>query len=89
MYKPSGTQRRKLIMQLRRMHALKQSVLFLPLIAVSLTLPGCITTGTTVTTNSALAAFRAITYSVAHDTAATVRQIRVHNAVGRRLHLWK
>lgn len=36
-----------------------------------------------------MAAFRPITYSSAKDTAETVRQIRVHNATGRKLKLWK
>lgn len=57
-----------------------------------LPLPGCLTTSTTGTYGSKpsmAAAFRPITYSSKKDTAETVRQIRVHNATGRKLHLWK
>lgn len=53
-------------------------------------LAGCQTTGTTATTiKSQCAAWRAITYSAKGDTKLTVDQIRVHNAVGKRLGCWK
>lgn len=55
-------------------------------------LANCATTGTTGTATdkaSRCAAWRAITYSAKGDTNLTVDQIRIHNAVGRRLGCWK
>jgi outer membrane lipoprotein SlyB len=56
----------------------------------SSTLAGCATTGTTATTVSGqCAAWRAITYASKHDTAETVRQVRVHNRTGEKIGCWK
>ena len=53
-------------------------------------LAGCATTGTTATTmRSQCAAWRAITYASRHDTAATVRQVRVHNRTGEKMGCWQ
>ena len=53
-------------------------------------LAGCATTGTTVTTARAqCAAWRAITYASQHDTAETVRQVRVHNLTGEKMGCWR
>ena len=53
-------------------------------------LAGCATTRTTVTTARAqCAAWRAITYASQHDTAETVRQVRVHNRTGQKLRCWQ
>lgn len=53
-------------------------------------LVSCNTTGTTATTTkSQCDAWRAITYSAKGDTKLTVDQVRVHNAVGKRLGCWK
>lgn len=55
-------------------------------------LTNCVSTGTTGTVTdkaSRCAAWRAITYSAKGDTKLTVDQIRIHNAVGRRLGCWK
>ena len=53
-------------------------------------LVGCATTRTTVTTVRAqCAAWRAITYASQHDTAETVRQVRVHNRTGQKIGCWK
>ena len=53
-------------------------------------LAGCATTGTTATTADAqCAAWRAITYAAKHDTAETVRQVRVHNRTGEKMGCWK
>jgi hypothetical protein len=47
-------------------------------------------TSTTVTdTEAQCAAWRAITYSSKKDTPPTVKQIREHNASGRRLGCWR
>jgi hypothetical protein len=52
-------------------------------------LAACATTGTTATTVKAqCAAWRAITYASQHDTAETVRQVRVHNRTGRKIGCW-
>ncbi len=60
-----------------------------PLLASSLLLAGCATTATTATTAKAqCAAWRAITYASKHDTADTVRQVRVHNRTGRKIGCW-
>lgn len=51
---------------------------------------GCVTTRTTATDRkSVCAAWRAITYSAKGDTRMTIDQVRVHNAVGRKLGCWK
>jgi len=53
-------------------------------------LGACATTGTTATTVKAqCAAWRAITYASQHDTAETVRQVRVHNRTGRKIGCWQ
>jgi hypothetical protein len=55
-----------------------------------LMLPACKTTGTTATTiESQCSAWRAIRYSAKKDTKLTVDQVRIHNAVGKRLGCWK
>jgi len=60
------------------------------LLLASTTLAGCATTGTSATTAPAqCAAWRAITYSSQHDTAVTVRQVRVHNRTGEKLGCWR
>jgi hypothetical protein len=52
-------------------------------------LAACATTGTSATTIKAqCAAWRAITYSSQHDTAVTVRQVRVHNRTGQKIGCW-
>jgi hypothetical protein len=66
--------------------------LIVPLLAVAaILLSGCVTTQTTVTTTKAqCAAWRKITYSWKDgDSQPTIRQIRVHNAVGRKLSCWR
>lgn len=50
---------------------------------------GCATTTTATNRDAQCAAWRAITYSQKHDTAPTVKQVRVHNQVGRNLGCWK
>lgn len=56
----------------------------------SSTFAGCATTGTTATTARAqCAAWRAITYASRHDTAETVRQVRVHNRTGEKIGCWQ
>jgi hypothetical protein len=56
----------------------------------SSTLAGCATIATTATTAGAqCAAWRAITYASKHDTAETVRQVRVHNRAGEKIGCWK
>jgi hypothetical protein len=53
-------------------------------------LAACATTGTTATTvRSQCAAWRAITYASRHDTAETVRQVRVHNRTGEKIGCWQ
>jgi hypothetical protein len=60
------------------------------LLLASSTLAGCATTGTTATTARAqCTAWRAITYASRHDTAETVRQVRVHNRAGEKLGCWQ
>ncbi len=57
-----------------------------------LLLAGCQTTGTATTvtdTEAQCIAWRAIFYSAKKDTALTIKQVRVHNEVGRRLGCWK
>lgn len=49
---------------------------------------GCVTTSST-DIAAQCAAWRAITYSVKKDTPPTVKQIRIHNQVGRNLGCWK
>jgi uncharacterized lipoprotein YmbA len=59
------------------------------LLALSM-LGACATTGTTATTAKAqCAAWRAITYASQHDTAETVRQVRVHNLTGKKIGCWR
>jgi len=56
----------------------------------SSTLAGCATTGTSATTARAqCAAWRAISYASRHDTAETVRQVRVHNRTGAKMGCWQ
>ena len=61
------------------------------LLLASSTLAGCATTGTTAATTAPAqcAAWRAITYSSKHDTAETVRQVRVHNRAGANMGCWQ
>ena len=83
--KPSGTKPNRLRFNAAPMRTL------LPCVALAslLLLPACATT-TTATTDTAAqcAAWRAITYSLKHDTKATVEQIRIHNETGHRLGCW-
>lgn len=44
---------------------------------------------TATTTDAQCAAWRAITYSSSKDTVETVKQVRVHNKVGKNLGCWK
>jgi hypothetical protein len=44
---------------------------------------------TATTLKSQCVPWRAITYAGKHDTAATVRQVRVHNLTGAKLGCWK
>ncbi len=53
-------------------------------------LAACATLAPSATTAGAqCAAWRAITYASKHDTAATVRQVRVHNRTGEKIGCWK
>jgi uncharacterized lipoprotein YmbA len=69
---------------------MRMRVAMLALLLASPTLAGCATTGTTATTARAqCAAWRAITYASKHDTAETVRQVRVHNRTGEKIGCWQ
>jgi len=59
-------------------------------VLASCMLAGCATTGMTATSaNAQCAAWRAITYASRHDTAETVRQVRVHNRTGEKMGCWR
>lgn len=55
-----------------------------------LPLAGCATSSTATATSTAsiCAPWRAITYSGTKDTAATTRQVQVHNKTGQNLGCW-
>lgn len=84
--KLSGTPRAPQPSRTRNRLALMASAMLL-----ASSLAGCITdqTGTTVTdTETQCVAWRAIYYKAKSDTAATVQQVREHNATGVRLGCW-
>jgi Tfp pilus assembly protein PilN len=70
---------------------MRMRVARLALLLAASALAGCATTGTTTATTARAqcAAWRAITYASRHDTAETVRQVRVHNRVGEKMGCWK
>ena len=69
---------------------MRMRVAMVAALLASSTLAGCATTGTTATTARAqCAAWRAITYASRHDTAETVRQVRVHNRTGEKMGCWQ
>ena len=94
---PAQTPRRRSrrFRQLPRLHLSRTTRMRMRLamcasLIASSTLAGCATTGTTATTARAqCAAWRAITYASKHDTAETVRQVRVHNRTGEKMGCWK
>lgn len=58
-------------------------------LGLSLTLlTGCGTISTATNKQAQCAAWRAISYSAKKDTAETVKQVRVHDATGKRLGCW-
>ena len=82
--KPNGTQRFKRLSSAVKTPAMKLSALCL----LSLSLAGCVTTGSTETA-AQCSAWRAIYYSASKDTQQTIRQILVHNKTGAKLCGWK
>jgi len=60
----------------------------MPSVMLIAALTGCTTLSTATSRNAVCAPWRPIEYSSKHDTAPTVRSVRVHNAVGKRLCGW-
>ena len=75
---------------LRPIVRMRMRAAMLAALLASSTLAGCATTGTSATTARAqCAAWRAISYASRHDTAETVRQVRVHNRTGEKMGCWQ
>lgn len=75
-----------------RSKTLKRPGLALSVMLLGSLLAGCQHTKTHMTVTDAeaqCAAWRAITYSSKRDTAPTVKQVREHNATGKRLGCWR
>ena len=76
-------------LHLGRIALMRLRVAMCTALLASSTLAGCATTGAGPTTVKAqCAAWRAITYASKHDTAETVRQVRVHNRTGEKIGCW-
>ena len=60
-------------------------------VAVVAAVAACSTTTslTATTAKAQCAPWRAISYASKHDTADTVREVRVHNLTGQKLGCWK
>jgi len=74
--------------------AAKRLAVTLSLLLGASLLTGCVTTSST-ETKAQCAAWRSISYASpqkhpkAHDTAPTIKQVRVHNRAGQNLGCWK
>jgi uncharacterized lipoprotein YajG len=58
------------------------------MLSATLLLAGCQTTSSTATLAAKCAGLKPITYSTKGDSAATRKQVRLHNATGRKLGCW-
>jgi hypothetical protein len=58
------------------------------LLAAAIALGGCQTTTSAATKAAKCAGFQPVRYSSKTDSAATIKQARIHNATGRKLGCW-